>query len=309
MPSLTATIGSFDGVHKGHLHLLRQLAAIAGERRSVPAVVTFTNHPLQVINPDKAPALLSTPEEKRRLLMDAGAGVVILKPFTEEMRRMSAARFLKLLHERYAVNTLLLGFNNRFGNDPSLTFADYQQLGKEAGIEVVQADEVREADSPVSSTVIRQLLLDGKPEQAAQLLGRPYSITGNVVHGKQIGRQLGFPTANIRPDSQFKLIPARGVYACTAILPGGKRYPAMVNIGERPTLDETQPMTTIEAHIIGVNRKLYGTAVTLLFHHFLRHEKKFSSLDRLKAQLQADKLLTIDLLEFKDGATGHPSPL
>ncbi|MDE7154606.1 MAG: bifunctional riboflavin kinase/FAD synthetase [Muribaculaceae bacterium] len=303
MPSLTATIGSFDGVHLGHLHLLRQLTAIAAERDSVPAVVTFTNHPLQVINPDKAPALLSTPDEKRDLLMKAGAGIVVLKPFTQEMRRMSAERFLKLLHERYAVDTLLLGFNNRFGNDPSLTFADYQRLGKEIGIEVIQADEVRAGNSAVSSTVIRNLLLEGRPQQATELLGRPYSLTGNVVHGKQLGRQLGYPTANILPESPSKLIPARGVYACTAILPGGKSYPAMVNIGERPTLDETHPDTTIEAHIIGVNRKLYGSTVTLLFHHFLRPEKKFSSLDRLKTQLQADKLQVIKLLGFTNDAT------
>ena len=298
MSSLIATIGTFDGVHLGHRHILTELTDTAAERGSIPAVVTFSNHPLSVINPEKAPALLSSPDEKRDLLMKAGANVVIMKPFTPQMREMSAQRFLTALRDRYEVNTLLLGFNNKFGNDPSLTFYDYRNIASELGMDLLQSTEASHNNSPVSSTVIRNLLRNHSPEEATNLLGRPYTLTGTVVHGRQIGRTLGFPTANISPDFPDKLIPAKGVYACTATLSNGKSYPAMVNIGERPTINDNRTNITIEAHIIGINSKLYGETITLEFNHFLRHEMKFNSLDQLRDQLQADKIRTIKTLEF-----------
>lgn len=299
MSSLIATIGTFDGVHSGHRHILDQLTGKAGELGYIPAVVTFTNHPLHVINPDKSPALLSSPEEKRKLLMEAGANVVIMQPFTDDIRRMTARRFMEELRHRYDVMALLLGFNNKFGNDPSLRFDDYRRLGKELGMEVHMATEKSHDNLPVSSTVIRNHLINHRLAEANRLLGYNYTLSGKVVHGKQIGRTLGFPTANIQPDSPFKMIPPDGVYACMATLENGRAYPAMVNIGLRPTIGDAQPATTIEAHIIGVNAKLYGAAITLEFISFLRHEIKFSSLEQLKAQLQADKIRTINILGFK----------
>lgn len=298
MSSLIATIGTFDGVHLGHRHILTQLSDAARELDATPAVVTFTNHPLHVIAPEKAPALLTSPEEKRRLLMDAGANVVIMSPFTEETRRLSAARFLEHLRQRYDVSALLLGFNNKFGNDPTLSFTDYQALANPLGIKVIAATEASHNGSPVSSTIIRRLILNRQMEEANALLGHPYSLSGKVVHGRQIGRTLGFPTANILPENPHKLIPANGVYACTATLQNGKTYPAMVNIGHRPTLVDSLPSTSIEAHIIGIDSKLYGQTVTLSFIRFLRPERKFTTLQQLRAQLQDDKLTVLNSLEF-----------
>ncbi|MDE6267241.1 MAG: riboflavin biosynthesis protein RibF [Muribaculaceae bacterium] len=300
MSSLIATIGSFDGVHLGHRHILNELVLAARERDLIPAVVTFSNHPLEVIAPEKAPALLSSPEEKRNLLMAAGPNVVIMSPFTPEVRAQSASRFLENLRDRYDVTTLLLGFNNKFGNDPGLSFADYQQIASELGMEIIRSTEASVNEQPVSSTIIRKLLTENALEEANTMLGRPYSITGKVVHGRQIGRTLGFPTANILPDFPRKLIPGKGVYACNATLSNGKSYPAMVNIGERPTLNDDSTTVTIEAHIIGINRKLYGETVTLQFLHFLRNEKKFHSLDQLRDQLQIDKIQAINILEFSN---------
>lgn len=271
---------------------------MADNLNATPAVVTFTNHPLQIIKPEAAPPLLTTPDEKRSLLLEAGASVIIMKPFSQQTRQLTATQFMKLLHERYDVDTIMLGFNNRFGAGPHTSFEETRQQAKAMGINLLQASEAKLHGDPISSTIIRNHLLNRQLHEANTLLGRPYTLTGTVVHGKQIGRTIGFPTANIQPDSPHKLIPANGVYACMATLASGKTYPAMVNIGRRPTVDPASPTISIEAHIIGIDKKLYGQSVTISFIHMLREEQKFSSLQNLRTQLQQDKINALNRLEF-----------
>lgn len=275
----------FDGVHAGHRHLLGQLRDRAESAGLRPLVITFSNHPLDVIAPGRAPRLLTSADGKRRLLSEAIPGARIeVMPFDETLRNTTAAGFLALLRERYGVRELLLGFNNRFGHDAPRDFAGYQRLGREAGVEIQLATECAGA----SSSAVRALLDQGDVAGAARLLGRPYSISGHVEAGRQIGRTIGFPTANVKPDDARRLVPAPGVYACLA----DNTVPAMVNVGCRPTIADGLD-TTIEAHLIGIDADLYGRAMTLDFVERLRPERRFDSLDALAAQLQADRDATL----------------
>ena len=287
----------FDGVHAGHRHLLGQLGALAAETGLRPLVITFSNHPLEVIAPERAPRLLTSADEKRRLIAAALPGVrVEVMPFDEGLRLTSAAGFLDMLRDRYGVRALLLGFNNRFGHDAPRDFAAYARLGREAGVEIHLATECAGA----SSSAVRALLAEGDAAGAAAMLGRPYTLTGHVETGRRIGRTIGFPTANVRPDDERRLVPAPGVYACRATVgtadnPAGAVFPAMVNIGRRPTIGEGLD-TTVEAHLIGLDADLYGREVTLEFVERLRAERRFESLAALAAQLAADRAATLATL-------------
>lgn len=224
-------------------------------------------------------------------------------PFDDALRLTSAAGFLDLLRDRYGVRALLLGFNNRFGHDAPRDFAAYARLGREAGVEIHLATECAGA----SSSAVRALLAEGDAAGAAAMLGRPYTLTGHVETGRRIGRTIGFPTANVRPDDARRLVPAPGVYACRATVgaadgsggnagnPGCAVFPAMVNIGRRPTIGEGLD-TTVEAHLIGLDANLYGREVTLEFVERLRAERRFDSLDALAAQLDADRAATLATL-------------
>lgn len=282
-----AVVGMFDGVHAGHRHLLASLRAMAASHALAPIVVTFPNHPLDEVAPDRAPMLLTSPEEKTLLLEHEGVEVCMI-PFTSSLRHTSASGFLRMLRERWNVSRMLLGFNNRFGHDAPADFCEYMALGASEGIIVELATEWSlKGEARVSSSGIRQLLAEGKIERANALLGRPYDVAGIVVHGEAIGRSMGFPTANVVPDFPRKMVPANGVYAAKALVDGADRYPAMVNIGVRPTVSCTgEP--TIEAHLVGFEGNLYGHRVMLEFHRFVRNERRFANLDELKAQLQTD---------------------
>lgn len=299
-----AVVGMFDGVHAGHRHLLGQLGALAAETGLRPLVITFSNHPLEVIAPERAPRLLTSADEKRRLIATAlpGARVEVM-PFDDALRLTSAAGFLDMLRDRYGVRALLLGFNNRFGHDAPRDFAAYARLGREAGVQIHLATECAGA----SSSAVRALLAEGDAAGAAEMLGRPYTLTGHVEAGRRIGRTIGFPTANVRPDDERRLVPAPGVYACRATVgaadgsrgtaddPAGAVFPAMVNIGRRPTIGEGLD-TTVEAHLIGLDADLYGREVTLEFVERLRAERRFDSLAALAAQLDADRAATLAAL-------------
>lgn len=277
----------FDGVHTGHRYLLEQLRR-EGERRGLePMAVTFANHPLEVVCPERAPLLLTSPEEKTALIRAGGIERVVCLPFDEELRGTSAGDFLRLLRERYGVAAMLMGFNNRFGHDAPRDFGAYSALGAAQGVEIVPASEYRPEGTAVapSSTAIRTALAEGRPEDAAAMLGRPYALTGRVVHGRQLGRRLGFPTANVEV-APWRRLPQPGVYAARC---GG--YPAMVNIGRRPTVDAPEAPVWVEAHIIGLpeGTNLYGREVTLEFTRRLRGERRFASVEELAAQLRADR--------------------
>lgn len=289
-----AVVGMFDGVHLGHRFLIDTLKMEAAARGMAPMVFTFPFHPLSVVNPAIAPKLLSEPVEKLSLLGEAGisvnqTGFIV---FDEKLRHLGASEFLGMLHERYNVDFILRGFNNRFGTERDLTSEDYRRIAADCGIELVDAACFRHNEDneplPVSSSRIREALAAGDIEQANLMSGHPYSLTGTVVGGKRLGRTLGFPTANIFPPHPSKLIPARGVYVCVATV-DGHRLKAMVNIGTRPTVDGPHAAPSIEAHIIDFEGDIYGKDITLDFSHRLRDEIRFSSTDELASQLEKDR--------------------
>lgn len=296
-----ATIGTFDGLHLGHTALLERLGECARSRGLHTMAVTFATHPLSVVAPARMPKLLSTDAERIRALRESGlAEAVVVLDFDAQLRALTARQFMEQLHA-VGVRMLLMGHDNAFGSDRLRGLAAYQEIGREVGIEVVECDAVATVDGrAVSSSAVRAALADGDVSLAARMLGRPYSLGGEVVHGRGDGHKLGFPTANLA-ISPALCIPASGVYACRATVAatgplsclaseGTITLSAMVNIGVCPTLTAGQT-TTVEAHIIGLppeHADLYGQRISLAFLARLRAERRFPSLQALQAQLHAD---------------------
>lgn len=285
---LIATIGMFDGVHLGHRFLIDFLRSKASGEGHIPTVFTFDRHPLSIIKPEIAPRQLSTISERAELLHQAGAERVEILSFDEAMRTMSAEQFITMLRDRYDVTSLILGFNNRIGHDRISSIEQYQAIGNQLGVKIIQAPEYAGSIEPVSSSVIREYLSTAQIAKANVALGRPYSLSGKVVSGRQLGRTIGFPTANISPiDSQI-LIPASGAYAVTITTHDGIARPAMLNVGSRPTVDNSDAPISIEAHIFDYNTDIYGTIVAVAFYGHLRPERRFPSVEALRAQLAND---------------------
>lgn len=283
-----AAVGMWDGVHCGHRFLIDFVRRQSDERGLVPSVVTFRRHPLTVVRPECVPPLITDCETRLDLLGAAGVADCVLLDFNDRMRHMSAREFLEMLKQSYAVDSLVVGFNNRFGHDRACGPDAYAEIGREIGMEVVAAPEFRHGCGAVSSSVVRRLIAEGKVDSARELLGRPFTLTGTVVAGRQLGRQLGFPTANINVADKSMLLPGNGVYAVVARTPDGVRRPAIVNIGRRPTVDKPGAHVTIEAHILDFADDLYSRPLTLEFVALMRHEKAFECVDDLKMQLQTD---------------------
>ncbi len=280
-----ATIGFFDGVHCGHRCLLDQLIEAAAATGAVPMVVTFRNHPRKVIGGKyTTPPLLTTSEERIQLLRKTGISHVEVLDFTPQMARLTAAEFMREVLRPLGVCGLLMGFNHHFGSDRTTTFETLQAQALKLGITIHRAQPL-EQGADVSSTVIRLHIAAGQMDEAARLLGHPYTLTGQVVHGNQIGRGIGFPTANVEVPTE-KLIPADGVYFGRTS--GAETCLAIINIGTRPTI-EAHGGRTIEAHLLDYEGDLYGQSLTLSIEHFHRVEQHFNSLDQLKTQLQADE--------------------
>lgn len=287
LPPCAATIGCFDGVHRGHRYLVDQVCTEARVRRLQSALITFPVHPRQVMHPDDDFQWLTCREQKERLIGTLPADYCLLLPFTPELSQLSARQFMQLLAERYHVRVLIIGYDHRFGHNRSEGFDDYCRYGRELNMEVIRAKALEEDGIDISSSLIRALLKGGSVEQANRYLGYDYRIDGTVVGGFQMGRTLGFPTANLRPSCLHQLIPHEGVYATHAYA-DGNRYAAMLNIGHRPTLQNGTDIS-IEAHLIGFKGDLYGHPLRVEFKHFLRAEQKFDTLEALSEQLQRDK--------------------
>ena len=295
--SQVATIGFFDGVHRGHCSLLSQVVRQAAQRNSQSTVVTFDIHPRQLVNPDFQPLLLTTLDEKLQLLSRQGIDRVAVLHFDEQMASLSAHDFMSVVLSRQLnVDTLVLGYDSRFGHGRTAGFADYEAYGCSMGIDVLRATPLLSDDgTPVSSSLVRNLLLSGNIAQANDALGRRYSLTGNVVEGFHEGRRLGFPTANLALADRQRLVPGRGVYAVWAELTGyGEPMPAMMNIGTRPTYNGSSQ--TLEVHIIGYEGDLYGQDVTVTFAERIRSEQPFDSPSALASQLQLDREACIRIL-------------
>ena len=293
---MIATIGFFDGVHLGHCHLINMLKKVARERSVQSCVITFDRHPRQVVQPEWCPDMLTTLDEKTQLLKATGIDRCEVLHFDREMASQSARDFmLHTLKERLGVSILVTGYDNRFGHNRSEGFEDYVRYGKEIGIEVIKGEELTVGSTNVSSSSIRRMLKEGNIEDATRCLGHEYQLTGTVVAGEHIGRTIGFPTANIRPNDSSKLIPANGVYAVDVWSESEEDYSksevitrrrAMLNIGTRPTFDGKA--TTIEVHIPDFKGNLYGKTLTISFISKIREERRFDSPEALVEQLNKD---------------------
>ena len=287
MVGFVATIGMFDGVHLGHQFVLQQTIDLARESGLQPLCITFDHSPRQE-------QVLTPLDEKVRLIRQMGIDRVEVLSFTAELKSLTARQFMEqVLRNQMNVRVLLTGYDNRFGRNREEGFDDYVRYGRELGIEVVSLppapSEGREG--VVSSSYIRQLLLEGQVAEAAQCLGHPYSISGHVAHGEHIGTELGFPTANLVP-SESQLIPAPGAYAVrvTFNTPHSSLHTqsGMMNIGTRPTFDGHEQ--TLEVHILHFHEDLYGQALSVEFVKRLREERRFDSMEALKEQLKQDAI-------------------
>ncbi len=288
-----ATIGFFDGVHRGHQCLVSQVSGLARELCCPSMVITFDRHPRQVLHSDYIPQLLSTLEEKKALLQALGIDRLEVLPFTRELSRMTALEFMRqVLRDRLQVSTLVMGYDHHFGSDGG-TFPDYVEWGRQAGIEVVLARELE--GEKVSSSRIRRFLAQGDVRMANHLLGYTYSLEGEVVCGHQVGRHIGFPTANLQVRND-KLLPALGVYAVRVTVSDGTTYGGMLCIGHRPTLNNGSELS-VEANLFDFRGNLYGQKVKLSMVDRLRDEQSFPSVQALQHQLEQDAVQARQRLE------------
>jgi len=283
-----ATIGFFDGVHRGHRFLIGQVKEIAKAKGLRTALITFAVHPRKVMNKVYQPELLSTPKEKKELLEATGVDYCIILDFTTDMAMLTAREFMEnILKVRLNVQSLVIGYDHRFGHDRLELFEDYVQYGKEIGTEVIQAKACEIDGINVSSSVIRAFLQHGDVTMATKGLGYEYYLDGTVVDGYKVGRTIGFPTANLNVEDPDKLIPADGVYAVGVTIEG-QEYKGMLNIGNRPTFNNGK-QKSIEVHILDFSSDIYERFIRITFVKYLRTDIKFSSVDALVEQLRKDE--------------------
>lgn len=278
IPEPTAvTVGVFDGVHRGHRELLK----------GVSLVVTLTSHPSFVLGRRDSEYWLDDPDEHLRLLFEAGAKYVAVLPFTREVARLSACEMARLLYDKLQMRSLLLGYDSRFGSKSNDDFDQLPELSRRLGFALHRGEPFLVDGQPISSSRIRESLTSGAVEETATLLGRPYAITGTVLHGRSVGHTLGFPTANIDLSLTRKMLPAHGVYA-VSIKNEELRIKncGMANLGSAPTFGVDKPL--LEVHLLDFDGNLYGQTVTVEFTHRLRDIVRFDSVEALQRQLQID---------------------
>jgi len=278
-------LGNFDGLHRGHLKIVERVKRGALEHGGVSMVMTFDPHPPRVVRPDKAPPLLMTKAQKLEGLHRAGIQSVAVVRFTHELSRWDPETFVKqVLVDWLRVAEVWVGANFLFGRDRSGNFSLLRTLGQRYGFRAEKIDPVRYKEFVVSSTRVRRLVSEGRMDEAGGLLGHPYYIDGDIVEGRRRGREIGFPTANLRTENE--LVPPDGVYATTVSV-DGVVHPALTNIGMRPTFGESE--RTIETHLLNFSGDLYSRPVRLGFVLRLRDERRFEDVDALKAQIDADR--------------------
>lgn len=278
-------IGNFDGVHLGHAALIRRLAEVAENSQLAPTVLTFEPHPREFFAPESAPARLTTLREKLELLGDSGVAQVMICPFSGAFAALSAEEFIEqVLVRGCQVRHLIIGDDFRFGRGRTGDFALLHEAGQRFGFTVEAMGSITVAGERVSSSAVRKALAVGDMEHAAQLLGRPYIIDGQVAHGQKLGRQLGFATANLR--IKHNPLPMSGVFAVEVSGLGERPLPGVANLGVRPTVGGTRPL--LEVHLFDFDRDIYGAHISVRFVHKLRNEQRFPNFDALKAQIAAD---------------------
>lgn len=292
---LTATIGFFDGVHRGHRALIADVRQIAEQKGTRAGIVTFRNHPKTVLSTHPMPLITAT-EERLERLASTGVDYCILLDFTPEMAKMSAYDFMIFLRDSYRVRYLVAGYDHRFGSNKQETYEDYRRYGEALGMPLYRGEACMVEGQKISSSLIRCLLGEGKVHEASLLLSYNYRLEGRVVPGSQIGHRIGFPTANIECSHLDKIVPARGVYAVKVYLEDGVERGGMLNIGIRPTVQATGQERTIEVHIFDFDRPLYGQSIRVEFVSYLRPERLMENLEALRSQLVLDKKIAQKIL-------------
>ena len=291
---MIATTGFFDGVHTGHRLVIERLVSLARERGDESLIISFWPHPRAVLQDGaRELRLLETLDEKKARLKSLGVDRIEILDFSRAFASLTAEEYLRdVLRDRFGVTTFLVGYDNRLGSD-CLTASALEPIAARLGIELVELPPLSQLEASaglrgfeVSSTKIRKALQEGRVEEANEMLGYGYSLTGAVVAGNRMGRTIGFPTANLRLYEPLKLVPGRGVYVVEAEVLG-KKYRGMTDIGTRPTVGGTFP--TIETHILDFDEDIYGLPLTITFLRRLRDEIHFPSLEALKAQLELDR--------------------
>lgn len=289
------TIGTFDGVHVGHQKILQKIKQEATKIGGETVLFTFFPHPRLVLNPnDNSLRLIQTLDEKKAVLENSGLDHLILFPFTTEFSQVTAQDFIQnFLVEKLRVKVIVVGYDHRFGKGREGNLAFLQQYSSEFGYKVIEipAQEIEEVN--VSSTRIRKAILSGDIETANAYLSDKFSLTGKVIKGKQLGRTLGYPTANIDVVDTLKIIPAIGIYVVKVKFENGTIYKGMMSIGKNPTVTDTETLK-LEVHLFDFSGDLYGHNITVQFLKYLRNEVKFSSIEQLKTQLDEDKKHSLD---------------
>ena len=290
------TIGTFDGVHLGHCSILQEVRRHAAESGGESVLITFEPHPRRVLFPHQPLKLLTPLHQKLSLITAQGIDHVVVAPFSPEFARLSADAYIRdFLVHHFRPHSIVIGYDHRFGHDRSGDIALLRRYETQFHYRTYEIPARLIADAAVSSTKIRNALLAGQVQDAARMLGRPYSLCGRVVRGAQLGRTIGYPTANLQALEPDQLLPATGVYA-VQVRHQGLWHPAMLNIGYRPTVDGNSTQLHIEAHLFDFMGDLYDASLELSFVARLRDEQRFDGLDALKAQLYRDEQQARSLL-------------
>jgi riboflavin kinase / FMN adenylyltransferase len=289
------TIGSFDGVHRGHQALVKNLVDEAHRSGSPAAIITFFPHPAAVLRNISDPYYLSSPDERAELLADLGVDYLITLPFTPELAAVSAKDFMHMLSANLGLRRLWVGSDFALGRNREGDVPRLRQIGETLGFEVQVVNPITENDETISSSLIRTMLRAGRVSEAARLLGRNYAVPGEVIHGDGRGRSLGIPTANLAYWPQ-RLLPAFGIYANWLCI-GSQCFPAVSNVGIRPMYEKPGSEPQVEAHVLDFDQDLYGQEVTLEFVEFIRDEQKFPSVDAMLEQIKLDILWAREVLK------------
>ncbi len=291
------TIGTFDGVHLGHREVISELKRISVLSRGESVVFTFEPHPRLVIAPlEDSLRLLSTTSEKINQMEQIGVDHLVIYPFTAAFSKLSYNEFVEnILVQRMNISSLVVGYDHRFGQGRKGDFHSLETLSKSLNFKVEQLSQLLVDSKVVSSTKIRMAIGNGNIPKANHFLGYQYSLTGKVIEGKQLGRQIGYPTANIEIPDPHKLVPGDGVYA-VKVKTGGEIYKGMLNIGIRPTFNINPDHKSIEVHIFNFDADIYGADITLIFVEKIRDEQKFAGIDQLKEQLRKDQAFALSIL-------------
>lgn len=281
------TIGTFDGVHQGHQRILQEVVRHTREVAGESIVVTFEPHPRKVLFPGSPVKLLTSLQQKLKLISETGIEHIVVAPFTKEFSELSAVEYIRdFLVARFRPESIIIGYDHHFGHDRKGNITLLKQFQDEFGYKINEIPAQLVDEAAVSSTKIRADLLEGNVQEAATMMNRHYSISGTVTHGDQLGRKIGFPTANIKPSEPDQLIPGNGVYAVRVVYKGDV-FNGMMNIGYRPTVSGSD--LRIEVNILDFSQDIYDEELEIIFCQKLRDEKKFDGLDALKLQLQQDK--------------------